>query len=62
MLWHPQLKTNSTHGTGARVLGIGSNLGANFVLCDMGLIEFCVTAKDLSRRNSGRVYTKPAGG
>lgn len=62
MLGHPQNKTNSTQGQGVRLLLLDSDMGMDFMFCDMGVIEFYIAPEDLAKRDFSRAYANTAGG
>ncbi len=62
MLGHPQNKTNATRGQGVRLLLLDSDMGVNFIYCDMGVIEFYIAPEDLANRDFSRAYALTAGG
>ncbi len=62
MLGPAQVKTNSTAGSGIRLLCLDSDYGPGMMYCDCGVLEFWIRPDDLAARRFDRATAYTAGG
>ncbi|MDZ4088011.1 MAG: DUF1963 domain-containing protein [Tabrizicola sp.] len=62
MLGPAQTKTNSTEGSGIRLLCLDSDYGPGMMFCDGGVIEYWIAPEDLAALRFDRVRAETAGG
>jgi hypothetical protein len=62
MLGPAQVKTNSTAGSGIRLLCLDSDYGPGMMFCDCGVVEYWIDPADLAARRFDRAYASTAGG
>lgn len=62
MLGPPQRKTNSTAGSGVRLLCLDSDYGPGMMFCDCGVIEYWISPEHLAAGRFDQAYADTAGG
>lgn len=62
MLGPAQVKTNSTAGSGVRLLCLDSDYGPGMMFCDCGVLEYWIDPADLAAGRFERAYANTAGG